>query len=283
VDADADPALRPDPRHAGRSDRHRRYSRGAEAAVDLPLGDSVTLEGRIEKVIDAARALGHIDRDRANPARWKGHLELLLAKPKKLARGHHPAMDYVDTPEFALRLRAMSSTAALALEFLILTATRTGETLGARWDEIDFDTATWVVPQERMKTNEAFSVPLSDRALNILRALEAERGKNPFVFAGRPQRPLSNMALAMLLRRMKIEVTAHGFRTSFRTWCSDVAHAEFEVAEQCLSHRVGSAVSRAYSRTSMLERRRPLMAAWADFVTGKTSGNVVPFRAAAGE
>jgi integrase len=87
----------------------------------------------------------------------------------------------------------------------------------------------------------------------------------------------------MLLRRMNINVTAHGFRTSFRTWCSDVAHAEFEVAEQCLSHRVGSTVSRAYNRTSMLERRRPLMAAWADFVTGKTSANVVPFRAAAGE
>jgi integrase len=91
------------------------------------------------------------------------------------------------------------------------------------------------------------------------------------------------MALAMLLRQMNIDVTAHGFRTSFRTWCSDVAHAEFEVAEQCLSHRIGSAVSRAYNRTSMLERRRPLMSAWADFVTGKTSGNVVPFKAAAGE
>jgi integrase len=152
-----------------------------------------------------------------------------------------------------------------------------------QWDEIDFDTATWVVPKERMKTNEAFSVPLSDRALVIVRTLEAARGKNPFVFAGRPQRPLSNMALAMLLRRMNINVTAHGFRTSFRTWCSDVAHAEFEVAEQCLSHRVGSAASRAYNRTSMLERRRPLMQAWADFVIGKTSDNVVPFRAAAGE
>ena len=135
-----------------------------------------------------------------------------------------------------------------------------------------FDAATLIIPPGRMKTNEAFSVPLSHRALDILRALEAERGRNPFVFAGRPQRPLSNMALAMLLRRMNVDVTAHGFRTSFRTWCSDVAHAEFEVAEQCLSHRVGSAVSRAYNRTSMLERRRPLMQAWADFVTGETGG-----------
>jgi integrase len=241
------------------------------------------LRGRIERVLNAARALGHIDKDKANPARWKAHLDELLPKPKKLARGHHAAMPYADAPEFVERLRVMNSTAALAMEFLVLTATRSGETLDAKWDEINFDTATWIIPPGRMKTNEAFSVPLSDRALGILRALEAQRGKNPFVFAGRRQRPLSNMALAMLLRRMNIDVTAHGFRTSFRTWCSDVAHAEFEVAEQCLSHRIGSAVSRAYNRTSMLERRRPLMQAWADFVTGKTSANVVPFRAAAGE
>jgi integrase len=241
------------------------------------------LRGRIERVLNAARARGHIDKDRANPARWKAHLDELLPKPKKLAHGHHAAMPYADAPAFLQRLLASTSTAALALEFLILTATRTGETLGAQWSEISFETATLTVAKERMKTNEAFSIPLSDRALTILRTLEAARGKNPFVFAGRPQRPLSNMALAMLLRRMEINVTTHGFRTSFRTWCSDVAHAEFEIAEMCLSHRVGSAVSRAYNRSSMLERRRPLMQAWADFVTGKSGGNVVPFRAAAGE
>jgi integrase-like protein/Arm domain-containing DNA-binding protein len=158
------------------------------------------LRGRIEKIIDAARALGHIDRDRANPARWKGHLELLLPKPKKLARGHHKALAYADTPAFVQRLRSVQAgnTAALALEFLILTATRSGETLNATWDEINFDSATWTVPKERMKINAIFDVPLSDRALDILHAVEAKRGKNPFVFAGRPMRPLSNMALAML-------------------------------------------------------------------------------------
>jgi integrase len=109
-------------------------------------------------------------------------------------------------------------------------------------------------------------------------AKKAERGKNPFVFAGRPQRPLSNMALAMLLRRMDLDVTAHGMRTSFRTWCSEVAHVEFELAELCLSHRVGSAVSRAYNRTTMLERRRPVMQAWSDCVTGKTSDNVIALK-----
>jgi integrase len=136
----------------------------------------------------------------------------------------------------------------------------------------------WTISKERMKTNEAFSVPLSDRALAILRTLEATPGDNPFVFAGRPQRPLSNMALAMLLRRMDVDVTAHGMRTSFRTWCSEVAHVEFELAELCLSHRIGSAVSRAYNRTTMTERRRPIMAAWADYVTGKTSDNVVTLK-----
>jgi integrase len=239
------------------------------------------LRGRIEKVLDAARALGHIDRDRANPARWKGHLELLLPKPAKLMRGHHRAMTYADTPAFVQRLRAMTSTAALAMEFLILTATRSGETLGARWEEIDFDKAVFTIPPGRMKTNEAFSVPLSDRALAILRTLEAGRGKNPFVFAGRPQRPLSNMALAMLLRRMKADVTAHGMRTSFRTWCSEVADVEFELAELCLSHRIGSAVSRAYNRTTMTERRRPVMQAWSDYVTGKIADNIIPLRRAA--
>ena len=236
------------------------------------------LRGRIEKVIDAARALGHIDRDRANPARWKGHLELLLPKPKKLARGHHKALAYAEVPAFVQRLRSeqAGNTAALALEFLILTATRSGETLKATWDEIEND--TWTIPKERMKINAIFDVPLSDRALDILRALdEANRGKNPFVFAGRPMRPLSNMALAMLLRRMGVDFTVHGFRTSFRTWCSDVAHVEFEIAEQCLSHRVGSDVSRSYNRTTMLERRRPTMQMWSEFRDRRRpAANVVP-------
>ena len=131
--------------------------------------------GRIETVIDAARALGHIPEDKANPARWKGHPDHLLSKPEKLARGHHAALPYADVPEFVKRLRAVQAgnTAALALEFLILTSTRSGETLGAQWDEIDFDTAMWTIPKERMKkTNEEFSVPFSDRAL-------ASCGPNP--------------------------------------------------------------------------------------------------------
>ena len=174
------------------------------------------------------------------------------------------------------------------MEFLILSAARTNETLGAQWRGIDLDNAIWTIPPDRMKTGDAFSSPLNERALMILADARRMARKEPrpdgFIFFGAvPRKPLSNMALAMLLRRMGVDATSHGFRTSFHTWCSDVAHAEFEVAEQCLSHRVGSAVSRAYNRTSMLERRRPLMSAWADFVTGKTTDNVVPFRAVAGE
>jgi integrase len=240
------------------------------------------LRGRIEVIIDAARALGHIDADRANPARWKGHLDHLLPKPAKLSRGHHRALAYGDVPEFVKRLREVQAgnTAALALEFLILTATRTSETLGALWDEVDFETATWNIEGKRMKTSDAFSVPLSGRVLDILKTQHETRGKNPHVFPGRPTKPLSTMALAMLLRRMGFDVTVHGYRTSFRTWCSDVAHAEFEIAEMCLSHRIGSAVSRAYNRTTMLERRRPLMQSWCDYVCGaNASAKVVSIRA----
>jgi integrase len=181
------------------------------------------------------------------------------------------------------RLRLSDVMAALALEFLILTATRTGETLGATWREIDRDNAIWTIPPDRMKIGDVFSVPLSQRALaildNVRRAARKEPTADSFVFFGViPKRPLSNMALSMLMRRMDVDATAHGFRTSFRTWCSDVAHVPFEVAESCLSHRVGSAVSRAYARSDMLERRRPVMERWADFVGGGDALNVIPLR-----
>jgi integrase len=232
------------------------------------------LRGRIQTVIEAAQALGHIPEDKANPARWKGHLDHLLAPPKKLGvRGHHKAMPYDQLPEFVSRLRVSDNMAALALEFLIVTATRTSEAINATWQEFDLQAAVWSIPPARMKTNDAFSVPLSARALAILaearRAARKEPTPDSFVFLGaRPRQPLSSMALAMLMRRMGVDATPHGFRTSFRTWASDVAHTPFEVAEAALSHRIGSAVSRAYARSDMLERRRPLMESWANYVEG---------------
>ena len=122
------------------------------------------------------------------------------------------------------------------------------------------------------------AVPLSSAAIAILRAQESLRGKNPHVFPGRPQRPLSAMAMSMLLKRMKIDATVHGMRSSFRMWAADVAHAPFEVAEQCLAHVTGSAVVQAYQRSSMLERRRPIMSAWSAYVCGSDADNVVPLR-----
>ncbi len=257
-------------------------------AVLTPLWNSFPetarrLRGRIEVILDGARALGYIHEDRSNPARWRGHLDKLLPKPKRLVRGNHAALPYADIAAFVERLRAMKLRSALALEFLILTATRTSEVLHMTWREVDFPSATWVVPADRMKTGEAFSVPLSDRAVAVLAEARQRARKPPtadsFVFSGTiPKQPLSPMSLSQLLRRMEVAVTVHGFRTTWRTWASEVAHAEFEDAEAALSHRVGSAVSRAYNRTNLLERRRPLMAAWSDFVTGKTSGSVVAMR-----
>ena len=245
------------------------------------------LRGRIEKVLNAARVLGHIPEDKANPARWKDHLDGILAPPKKLgARGNHAAMAYEDVPAFMQRLRASDSMTALALEFVILTATRTNETLGARWREIDLVKAVWTIPKERMKINEEFEVPLSDRAIAILAEARSRARKEPepdsFVFFGmRPKKPLSHTVMSLLIRKLGATCTVHGFRTSFRTWCSEVAHAEFEVAEAALSHRVGSSVSRAYNRTTMTERRRPLMAAWERYVGGEVDTNVVSLRQAA--
>ena len=263
-----------------------RVAPSLEVLTPLWTSRSVTasrLRGRIEVIIDAARALGHIDRDRANPARWKGHLDKLLPKPKKLAaRGHHRALVYADIPALMTQLNAIDSVASRALMLVILTACRTGEVLGAQWDEmIPFEDKVWRIPASRMKMAKPHDVPLSDAALAILRAQHEARGDNPHVFPGRPMRGLSNMVLAMVLRRLKVDVTVHGFRSSFRDWAADTGVA-FEVAEAALAHSVGSAVTAAYLRTSMTARRAPIMQAWADHVCGSGASNVVPMRTARG-
>ena len=219
-------------------------------------------------MLDAAQALGHIPEDKANPARWKGHLDHLLAPPKKLGvRGHHKAMPYDQLPEFVNRLRVSDNMAALALEFLIVTATRTSETINATWQEFDLQAAVWSIPPGRMKTNDAFSVPLSGRALAILaearRAARKEPTPDSFVFLGaRPRQPLSSMALAMLMRRMGVEATPHGFRTSFRTWASEIGHVEFEIAERCLSHRDISVACLAKDGSRVALIKQDHRAAW---------------------
>ena len=170
------------------------------------------LRGRIEKVLDAAAVRGF--RTGENPARWRGHLQNLLAKPKVLTRGHHAALPYEKLPEFVAQLRGRHGVAAQALEFAILTACRSGEVCGARWEEIDLDKAVWVIPGSRMKAGKEHRVPLSDRAVTILMALKEVRTSD-FVFPGIARgKPLSGMAMAMQLRRMKADnITVHGFRS----------------------------------------------------------------------
>jgi integrase len=222
------------------------------------------LRGRIEVILDAAKAEGL--RQGENPAAWKGNLKHSLPKRQKLQRGHHPAMAYEKVPVFVQALRARDATAARALEFLILTAARSGEVLGARWGEIDLERGIWIVPTARMKAGREHRVPLSDRAKTILEAMAAVRAGD-LVFPGRGGRPMSNMAMEMLLRRMKEdEVTVHGFRSSFRDWAAEETPFPREIAEAALAHVVGDSTERAYRRGDALERRRELMQAWADYV-----------------
>jgi integrase len=190
-------------------------------------------------------------------------------------------MPFRDVPEFIARLRATETTTALALEFIILTAARSGEALGARWTEIDMKAKVWTVPRERMKTGIEHRAPLSDRAVDILKAMQAV-ARGEFVFPShRSDRPLSGMACPMLLRRMGVfNVTVHGFRSAFRDWCGEATNFPREIAEAALAHAVGDAVERAYRRGDALERRRKLMDDWARYCEGGQSGNVVPLKRA---
>jgi integrase len=239
------------------------------------------LRGRIESVLDSARALGHIDENRANPARWRGHLDKLLPKRQRLTRGHHAAMPYAAVSAFMSKLKETPGSAAKALQFVIFTAARSGEVFGVQWDEIDFDAKVWTAPAERMKAQREHHVPLSDAALAILRGqLAARRGKQSYVFPGKSVRtPLSNMALTMTMRRLgEGEYTVHGFRSAFRDWAAEHG-VDDSVAEQCLAHKIGTVVTRAYLRTTVLERRRKVMADWAAFLTGESAAaTVVPFK-----
>ncbi len=234
------------------------------------------LRGRIERVLDYAKANGW--RNTENPALWRGHLKNLLPGRKKLSRGHHPAMPYADVPGFVQRLRSSKAMAARALEFLILTAARSGEVLNMRWQEVDLENAIWTIPPERMKARTEHVVPLSDTAIAILKPLNETR-VSEFVFPGqRSKRPLSSSTMEMLLRRLKADhFTTHGFRSSFRDWVGDCTTFPREVAEAALAHKVGDAVERAYRRSDALEKRRALMQAWADYCHGNAVSNVVAF------
>ena len=197
-----------------------------------------------------------------NPARWRGHLKTLLGGAKK-QRQHQAALPFLEAPRFMAELRLRDSTSARALEFLVLTAARTNEVIGATWDEIDLKARVWTVPDVRMKAGTEHRVPLSDRAVAILDAMP-RRGK--FVFAGRGQNSLSNMAMLELLRGMQPGITVHGFRSSFRDWCAEGTNYPNHVAEAALAHAIGDKVEAAYRRGDLFEKRRQLMRDWSAFV-----------------
>jgi integrase len=247
------------------------------------------VRGRIEAILDWAKAREY--RTGENPARWRGHLDKLLPGRSKVSRvEHHAALPYAELPDFMRALRAQEGVAARALEFAILTAARTGETIGAKWSEVNLAEKIWAIPADRMKAGKEHRVPLSAHALAILGEMHALRpdgnwpdASNKFVFpGGKGSKPLSNMAFLMLLRRMKrVDLTAHGFRSSFRDWASERTNFPNEVAEMALAHTVGDKVEAAYRRGDLFEKRRRLMTAWAEFCSGpkqRASDNVALLR-----
>jgi integrase len=222
------------------------------------------LRGRIEAVLDSAKAKGL--RSGENPARWRGHLALILPKRQRLTRGHHAALPYRKMAGFMAQLRQHDSIGAKALEFCVLTAARSGEVLGASWDEVSPKEKIWIVPPERMKAAREHRIPLSPRAMAILRSLRAAKAGS-FIFRGQKQdQPLSSMAMAMQLRRMgRGDITVHGFRSSFRDWVWEETDFPRELAEQALAHTLQNKAEAAYRRGDAIEKRRAMMEAWADF------------------
>jgi integrase len=225
------------------------------------------LRGRIEAILNWATVSEF--RTGLNPARWRGHLDNLLPARNKIARvEHHAALPYVDVPAFMVKLLQQEGVAARAFEFLILTAARTGEVIGARWPEINLREKLWTIPAERMKAGKEHRVPLSPRAVEILEAIRPGPSEaDGFVFPGnKAEKPLSNMAFLMLLRRMeRVGMTAHGLRSSFRDWCAERTNFPSEVAEMALAHAVGSKVEAAYRRGDLYGKRQQLMDHWATF------------------
>ncbi len=230
------------------------------------------LRGRIERVLDAAKAKGL--RTGENPARWRGHLRELLPKRKKLSRGHHAALHYDEAPAFFADLRDRKSVSALALEWTILNAVRTGETIFGKWCEVDRAKKVWTIDASRMKAGREHRIPLSVRAMEILDSLLPDGGEpdpNAFIFPGaKPGAPLSNMAMLQLVRDLRDGLTVHGWRSSFKDWASDRTSFPNEVIEMALAHTLPNKVEASYRRLDALEKRRKLMDAWAAYLAGQT-------------
>ncbi len=239
------------------------------------------VRGRIESVLDWAKARGY--REHENPARWKGHLDNLLPARSKVRRvEHHAALPDPEIAAFIRELRAQDGIAARALEFAILTAARTGEVIGATWAEIDLEGRLWTIPGGRMKSGREHRVPLSEAALAVLRGMAAIREGAHIFPGGRAGRPISNMSMLMLLRRMgRGELTVHGFRSAFSDWCAEQTNTPSEVREMALAHVVGDKVEAAYRRGDLFDKRRQLAEAWARYCAAPAAGgNITKLRTA---
>ena len=232
------------------------------------------VRGRIENVLSWAAASDH--RSGENPARWKGHLDQLLSKPSKTAKvTHHKALPWQDIAGFMADLKQRQGTAAKALQFLILTAARSGEVRGATWEEIDLKAKLWTVPGERMKTGREHQIPLSKEAITLLKALPKMKDDN-HVFPAPRGGALSDMTISAVTKRMKVEAVPHGFRSTFRDWCAENTSFPHNVAEMALAHTIGNKVEAAYRRGDLLAKRTKLMQVWSDYCyTDQEKGAVI--------
>jgi integrase len=257
----------------------------APIADETPVATS-RIRAVIEGVLNAARARGHIPHDAPNPARWRGHLELLLPKRATPVQ-HFAALPYGELPGLVGKLRAWRQEAegvfhigAFGLEFLILTAARSGEVLGAQWSEIDFEAKTWTVPAARMKKAREHVVPLTEAALAILDSVPRIEG-NAFIFPGaRDGEGMCSKAFERVVRRLDYKTSVHGFRSAFADWCGEETEADFEVREAALAHVIRDQTVRAYRRGDALKKRTRLMEAWSAFLDGRAADNVIPLKRA---